>query len=366
MWIDFSDQDYLERSVQNNLNPFHRSVFDFLESLSSGQDLVVKTSGSTGLPKSIVITQHDAELSARISNNYFNVIESSRFCLCLPIDFIAAKMLLLRAKLAGASVFLCQPKLNFYLDIDDLEFDFVSLTTLHVHEILNHAPWCFSQFRNILIGGGSISKALEEKLKDYMGKAQFYESFGMTETVSHFAIRHLNSGHSYFEVLDQFQVSTDSESHLIVSHPIILRHGLKTNDAIECIDSRHFRYLGRMDHVINSSGLKIYPEDLELMLSQIVPLPFIIAGLEDVVLGQKLVMVLKERIDENMIKEIWSQIVQLDLPSAKIPKEIYHSKSWKETENFKPMRNVIKENIDLLGVKPNVPDSSASKNSIHG
>jgi O-succinylbenzoic acid--CoA ligase len=256
-------------------------------------------------------------------------------------------MLLIRAHIAGAKVEVTRPSLNFYSEVLIPVIDFISLTPIHVNHILENNPQFFSKVKTCLIGASGVSRELEDKILGLNLTTVFYESFAMTETISHFAVRSISRNETYFECLEGFEVNVNTMDCLEVFHPFILPEKLVTNDIIDCIDSSKFIFLGRKDHLINTGGLKLNPEKLEKEWSLFLPFKFILAGEDDAVLGQRIVMVLEP---ECAITK--AQIIQLfhgnSIAVKFIPKAFYLAKTWNETDSLKPLRREIIRNKMLL------------------
>lgn len=344
MILDFGNIDFQNLKHTYSQDEYYSKVLDFLDQFFYSDFFVSHTSGSTGSPKEVRIDRHRAIASAAISNRYFEIHPSSYILLCLHIDTIAAKMQLVRAYQAGASVMVVHPTLQFYSETQGKQFDFVSLTPYHIQHILDHAPDIFQHIRKCLIGGGAISPLIEKKIKNLFPHTHFYESYGMTETMSHIAIRDISGGRDYFEVLKGYEITTTHEGRLVVYHRDILPHRITTNDIIEQIDDTKFRYLGRADDIVNSGGLKLNPESLESILKEYIHIPFILAGEPDILLGQRLILILRSDNAPIAKEEIWAAIRQSNLPHSHLPKEIYQCQEWAETDNFKPIRAIIIKN----------------------
>lgn len=346
MYLDFSKIDLNTWLEEFGSDPYFNTVLCFLQDFIGGTNFSTFTSGSTGEPKRIEIDTIKAVASARLSNAFFHIDSTTQFLLCLDIQFIGAKMLLIRAWLAKAKVEVVKPSLEFYKYCVGENFDFVSLTPLHVYKILENSPSFFKRVHTCLLGGSSVHPSLENDLKYQNNKTQFYESFAMTETLSHFALRNINSNQTYFQLLDGFEISTDADACLEVFHPIILPETIRTNDLVEILPDRRFRYIGRRDNVINSAGLKISPEQLEKEWSLFLPVKFIVAGEPHSIFQQQIILIVADSSTVN--REYIIQCLEKNaVPARWRPKEIYYSASWQETASLKPIRSEI-----MKGLRP--------------
>lgn len=339
MYIDFAELDFEKLKSEHQRDEYYSKVIDFLESYLFSDSFISYTSGSTGEPKALTIEKLSAEESARLSNLYFNISNQTQFLLCLDIRFIGSKLMLVRANLAKAKVTILKPSLKFYTSILDQKFDFISLTPLHVKNILEHNPFYFQKIATCLIGSSGVSFELENQLKNLDSQTKFYESFAMTETISHFALRNISSNETEFTVLSGFEISINEENCLEIYHPIILPKKISTNDIVEITSHTTLKYIGRRDNVINSSGLKIYPEILENEWGQYFDFKFIIAGEPEYTLGQQLIMIISSPFVSKEL--IYKKLEDVKIPHRYLPKEIYYCNPWHETESLKPKRKEI-------------------------
>ena len=255
--------------------------------LAQKDDLKVKTSGSTGSPKIISLSKIMLMASAEATISFFKLNHKSRVLLVLPAKFIGGKMVVFRAMMAGMNLTIVEPKTT--LPPLDNSFDFVSLTPLQAAKSMGQ----LHRFKAILLGGGAVHAALEEKLKWIHPKV--YHGYGMTETASHVALRALNGVQQskVFEAVGRTTFQTDERSCLVIKAPHLFETELTTNDVVERIDKCHFSWLGRADNVLNSGGLKIHPEKLERILEPQIEVPFFVAGVADPDLGERVVLLIE-------------------------------------------------------------------------
>lgn len=347
MFIDFAELDFEKLKSDYQQDEYFAKVLDFLQTYLYTNSFVSYTSGSTGEPKALAIEKSRAEESARLSNQYFNIKSETKFLLCLDIRFIGSKLMLIRANLAKAKVEIVKPSLKFYESVLDQKIDFISLTPIHVQHILDHNPHYFQNITTCLIGSSGVSLVLENRLKNLNTTTQFFESFAMTETISHFALRNISKGETEFTILSGFEISINQEHCLEIKHDIIIPEKIVTNDIVEISSPNTLIYKGRKDNVINSSGLKINPEALENEWTQYFDFKFILAGEPENTLGQQLIMIVSD--PENYTKEmIFDKLNNANIPHRFIPKEIYSCIPWIETESLKPRRKEIFEKRELL------------------
>jgi O-succinylbenzoic acid--CoA ligase len=347
MFVDFEHLNLHSLRENYAQDAYFSSVLDFIESFLVSDSFISYTSGSTGEPKALNIDKNRALASADLSNRFFRITNLTHFVLSLDIKYIGSKMLLIRAQQAFAKVEVVRPSLNFYTEVKIPFIDFISLTPIHVNHVLENYPVFFNKVKTCLIGASGVSKVLEDKIRNQNLKTVFYESFAMTETISHFALRNISNHEEHFECLDGFEVNVNDKGCLEVYHPVVLPEKVVTNDIVKCIDSSRFIFLGRKDNLINSGGLKISPEKLEKEWSLFLPFKFILAGEEDAILGQRIVMILQP--DYIMSTSLILELFQANSIAVKfIPKEFYLAKTWYETESLKPLRmEIIKHKVLL-------------------
>jgi O-succinylbenzoic acid--CoA ligase len=341
--LDFSDFDLVLARSSSDSDAYFKAVLEFIENVIVLNPIQIQSSGSTGAPKQFTFSYEQATASAQTSNDFFKVTKDSHFLLCLDIRFVASKMMIYRAFVAGAKLTVVKPSLHFYEDIGDQKFQFLSLTPIHLHHILENKPQVLCQFKTILLGGARITSNLNTKIEELNTTARFFESFGMSETLSHFAVRNISEHEIGFRMLSGFQFHTNSDNQLIIAHSTILPNPIVSNDIVEQINENRFRFVGRRDFIINSSGIKINPEVEEDQLLPFFRQPFILASEPNDKLGEQLILILKS--SEGQTKnEIMKILKSSTIDRILIPKEIYLCPSWPLTDSLKPKRREIFEN----------------------
>jgi o-succinylbenzoate---CoA ligase len=300
-------------------------VNNFLEAWNSESDSIIcQTSGSTGKPKEISITKEKMKRSAAITRNYFGLNKNSIGLLCLSMHSIAGKMMLVRALEIGFKLIITEPSSNPLKDLD-LPISFVAMVPMQVYSCIDQDLEKLMNIKHILIGGGEISAELEAKLRNH--KLSAFHSFGMTETVSHIAMRDiLKTKENIFEALDSTSFTSEN-NQLIILSDLTDQQKLKTNDLVEIIDNKHFKWLGRKDNVINTGGIKIPIENIERKLSSEIKSPFFLIGEKDNKLGESIALCIESN---SEIKNI-QQIIKTCLDSYERPKKIYYCTKFLRT-----------------------------------
>ncbi|MGJ8550342.1 AMP-binding protein [Winogradskyella wichelsiae] len=316
--------------------PYEKVTGDFLiDWLDHRDHLYVTTSGSTGKPKLIKLTKQAMVNSAIATGNFFKLEPGDKALHCLPSHFIAGKMMFVRALVLGLEIDFVEPSGHPIFDYEKV-YDFGAMIPLQLKHTLNYV----NNFKNIIVGGSKVTKPLIEKIKDC--PSRFYETYGMTETVTHVAVRSLQSQSGekelYFNALQDITFNTDERNCLVIHAPKLVEEILVTNDIVDLKSETSFKLLGRFDNVINSGGIKLFPEQIEDKLQPVIDERFIVAGEEDGTLGEKLVLIIENPRDS--VESIHNRIKQLKgLTKFEVPKEIYTTDKFLETVNGKIQRN---------------------------
>lgn len=309
----------------------------FLEEWYSGSDYVTAfTSGSTGAPKEIKLLKSDMEASAGVTNRFFNINESSKLLLCLSPGYIAGKMMIVRWLLSGSEIIVHKPSSNPLSGLD-AQIDFAAMVPSQVINILddNVIAGRLSSVKDLIIGGAPLDTVTEGRLRDITTRC--YATYGMTETLSHVALRRINSDEEYFAVGD-ISFGLDDRGCLVIDTPHLSVKRIVTNDIVKLSDSRHFLWLGRYDNVINSGGIKIFPEETEKILRPYVSERFYIVGKPDKIWGEKCVLVIEgSEWGSDKITAI-KTVFNKELHHHKAPKDIYFMERFEETSSGKVIR----------------------------
>ena len=285
--------------------------------------IYVQTSGTTGAPKSIQLEKKAMIHSALATGAHFGLVPTDKVLHCLPTNFIAGKMQLVRAFVLGLSLDYVVPNSNPLTTT--IHYDFAAMVPLQVENSLAY----LSNIKKLIIGGTKISLSLEKQLLQ-LKNIQVYETYGATETITHIATKLI--GQKTFKTLPNITVSSNSNNCLTIYAPRISAQEIITNDIVQTISSTEFLLLGRIDNVINSGGLKLFPEQIEAKLASKLQQRFFVIGQADDTLGRKVVLVI-----EGEKHEIDSAIFN-NLTKFEIPKNIIFVNQFKETETGKILR----------------------------
>ena len=332
MILDFSSSDTLLQ-FEEKLPEF---IVLFLKNwFSDSKFMKVQTSGSTGTPKILDVEKDKMLNSAKMTCDFLELKEGNTALLCLPTEYISGKMMLVRAIERRMKLLIQTPSL-FPLENITEEIDFCAMTPLQVQNSLDKIHY----IKKLIIGGASISESLKQQLIQKNPQTKIYETYGMSETLSHIALKSiLPKREEYFRILDGIKISQDQRGCLVINAPLLNDKILITNDLIKLKNKREFNFLGRIDNIINSGGIKISPENLEDWIKKFIPNELVFIGIPDINLGEKLVLVLEGKEDLNLK----SHILQLPFEKKYLkPKEIIFIEKIPRTPNNK---------IDRLGLK---------------
>ena len=285
----------LSRLASYSLKPWEFSIYSFiLDWISDKEKLIIKTSGSTGEPKNIEIEKYKMVKSAELTAGFFQFKKGDKALLCLPSDYIAGKMMIVRAFVSGLNLIIVEPDSNPLQGINT-KFDFAAMTSMQMYQIFAEKDGIakLNQIKNLIIGGGDIDIQLLEKIKTL--KNHTFHTYGMTETLTHIALKKLNGNDKdqYFKALAGIRFGKDERNCLVINAPHISNEDIITNDIVNLMNDKEFEFTGRFDHVINSGGIKLFPEEIEQKLRPWLKQPFFIFGLPDEKLGETVALVIE-------------------------------------------------------------------------
>jgi O-succinylbenzoic acid--CoA ligase len=320
-----------------------RSLLAFIVEWFDENDFVtVCTSGSTGKPKLLKIKKKRLINSARMTLDYLGLKKGDRALLCLSTDYIAGKMMIVRSLVGNLNLFAIEPRGNPLENIDD-EFDLAAMIPLQVYNILNQPDGRkkIERIRKLLVGGGAIPAPLEEKLKD--PDNEIFSTYGMTETVSHIALRRLNGAKRspYYTTMTEVTISLDKNNCLIIDAPAIADRTVKTRDIVRILDKNKFEVLGRLDNIINSGGIKHNPEIIEKKIEDLIGGRFIISSVPDVRLGNKIVLIIETATPQKYDSSDFKNSLIEKLPEFERPRDVLFLESFPETGSSKIKRKKI-------------------------
>lgn len=338
-------KQFAAQQLQTNLPQWEQDLYTFIiEWLNDGSEITVHTSGSTGKPKALKLNKQQVRNSALMTDQYLGLGADSTALLSLSANYIAGKMMIVRAIENGWHLWAVEPSNNPLEGFDSqIALQLVAWVPSQLKAMLDKKDIALTSrikaIDNIILGGSPVLPKLAEKLKAFPNKV--FETFGMTETISHIAMRRLsgNEAQGTFETTDpDIILGQDERDCLVIIAPALAHKPVITNDIVEVIDDRHFNWLGRVDNVVNSGGIKLFPEVLEQKVQPLLSQHFFMAGIADEQLGQKLIMVIENpalsRAELTTLKETLGTV----LTRYEMPREIYTTTHFEETATHKVNR----------------------------
>lgn len=323
--------------LKNNAAPvFEKSLYQLvLDWLNADAFITTKTSGSTGPTKEIKIEKQKMVGSAFATTSFFKLNENTQALLCLSCEHIAGKMMVARAFVSGMNLIVAEPSSLPLKHFLHQKIDFAAFVPMQIFMMLNDVQQKqkLQEIENVIIGGSEISPSIKQQLNAFQNN--IYETFGMTETVSHIALKLLsnNNEQHYFKTLENITVSKNENNCLVIEAPHLDNKPIITNDIVNLIDDKTFEWIGRIDNVIVSGGIKFYPESIEQKLKPIIQQPFFVAGIPNEKLGAELVLIIEYR---NVInEELFMQKFASVLTKYELPKKIFTVAEFIYTPNGK-------------------------------
>lgn len=330
-------------------SPFHRQLGLFLrEWFSDSPTLCLHTSGSTGKPKEIIVRKEQMRQSARSTCHFFGLKKKDKALLCLPLEYIAGKMMVVRALYAGLDLYPIEPDGHPLADINT-PLDFAAMVPLQVYNSLQaeKEKERLSRIKSLIIGGGATGEALETVLKTFPNN--IYSTYGMTETLSHVALRRISGAKvdDYYTPLPSVDLALSEENRLIINASPVTGEPIITNDIAELQPDGRFRIIGRIDNVINSGGIKIQIEEVEQILCPHIDGNFAVTSIPHPKLGEAIVLLVEQPVDPVSVEKMVSRL----LTRHQQPLHIHSVTAIPQTGNGKTDRAATKQlakKINLL------------------
>ena len=322
---------------------------DFLSEWNNDSDRVlVHTSGSTGKPKPMMVEKKRMLNSARITCDFLGLKPGDTALLCMSLDYIAGKMVVVRSIERHLHLISVSPSGHPLKDINE-EITFAAMVPMQVYNTLQvpEERERLTHIRHLIIGGGAIDASLEKELQALPGNIAIWSTYGMTETLSHIALRRINGAEAseWYQPFDSVKIGQTEEGCLVIEAPLVCAETLVTNDIVEIesyiynkVEKLRFRIKGRKDNVVCSGGIKIQIEEVEEFLKPHLEKPFMLAKKKDEKFGEIAVLLSEDK----GIKKVEATIRRL-LSDHKywIPREFLHVDHLPLTETGKPKRSIL-------------------------
>ena len=339
---------------------------EFLSEWNNDSDRVlVHTSGSTGKPKPMMVEKKRMLNSARITCDFLGLKPGDSALLCMSLDYIAGKMVVVRSIERHLHLISVSPSGHPLKNIDlkdvngkdvNGEITFAAMVPMQVYNTLQvpEERERLCHIRHLIIGGGAIDAALEKELKSFPGNIAIWSTYGMTETLSHIALRRINGDEAseWYQPFDSVRISQTEEGCLVIDAPQVCAETLVTNDIVEIepyiynkVEKLRFRIKGRKDNVICSGGIKIQIEEVETLLKPHLEKPFMLAKKKDGKFGEIAVLLTEDediKKVEATVRRLLSDESEKSSDHKKykywIPKEFRYVEHLPLTETGKPKR----------------------------
>ena len=324
------------------------STEEFIRQWHDGSDTVeVRTSGSTGNPKVMRVEKSRMLASARMTCDFLGLKSGDTALLCMSVDYIAGKMMVVRSIERGLRLMTVEPSshplaLSDFTDEMGKNLDFAAMVPLQVYNSLQvpRERELLGKIRHLIIGGGPLDPSLENELRGFDNA--IWHSYGMTETLSHIALRRVSGSTAtpWFTPLPGIEVTTNDDGCLVIDAPHLCPERLTTRDVVEMEMENglpRFKVLGRIDNVINTGGVKIHIEQVEKMLAPHITCPFLITKCPDPKFGEVVVMLLQGNQEEITVAR---RACELHLAKYARPKHIFAVPALPLTPTGKPARNL--------------------------
>ena len=323
-------------------NPYFRQAYDFMISWLAGTEkFTLHTSGSTGTPKDIVIERAQLRSSAWMTGEALNLQNGTRALVCLNVNYIAGIMMLVRGMELGWELSIVEPSANPLLEFQIPDFDFVSMVPLQLLTCLSNdkTKSQVDRIGKILLGGAPIHISLQKQI-DHLN-ASVYHSYGMTETVSHVALKKLNNPkfEDDYTVLPGVKFGVDGRGCIFLQGTVTNNEKVQTNDLVEITSKNTFNWLGRVDNVINSGGVKVVLDKVDEVIAEV----FYESGYSnnffswyenDQILGQKLILIVQKNDHDLSVLDVLKEI-RKRISAYQIPKHVYFVEEFIKTPTGK-------------------------------
>lgn len=339
-------QELIDAPLEKNWRDgYEKDTLQFIRSWLKGrQEFTVPTSGSTGLPKDIKISRYVMVKSAEMTGDVLNLRAGYSALACINTGYIGGKMMLVRALTLGMHLTIVSPSSNPFESFETaVPFDFIAVVPLQLETLVENNSYLelLNQAKAVIVGGAPVNDRLMKRLQKV--EAPVYATYGMTETVSHIALKKLNGPDKAknFTAFEEVVIGQDKRGCLTIRSVLTGGKTIITNDRVKIINSQEFRWLGRIDNVVNTGGIKVQLEELESSVQEILTglgrnENLVIAAVDDARLGQKLILLLEgeKKQDDRLLAQMKKEL------SYSSPREIKWIPEFSRTSTGKINRGL--------------------------
>ncbi len=331
-----------DKLADDDVADWEKKVWRFIADWSDERDSVGQlSSGTTGRPKELSLLKKAMVQSAQNTVEFLGLKSGDTALLCLPVDYIAGKMMVVRALVRGLDLLLVEP--SGLPDLSRMDsVDFCALVPMQVHGLMQKGNGPF-KIKKLIIGGAEIHRDLENDLQSV--PVDVFATYGMAETCSHVAMRRMNGPNrqSRYTAMQGIRFSTDERDCLVIESAYLDKI-VATNDIVDLIDENNFIWKGRFDNLINSGGVKVVPEEIEAIVTAKTGYVCAVSAKPDQKFGQKIVLVLESGINQIPLEEI-NEMIRKEVPSSWLPKEIVFVDTIPRNQSFKIDRFALLKQI---------------------
>ena len=326
-------KDILESGLEGT-SDFEKEYFSEIKKYFNSIEITFHTSGSTGKPRPISFPKDAIVNSINLTARTFNLADNSRVLHCLPLKYVAGQMMLYRTCEMGWDTHIIEPQLQLGSKMKG-QYDFAAMIPAQLDELIQTSPEKLEDIKILIVGGAAMNETLKRRIQDT--SCEIYETYGMTETLTHIAVRRINGNSSsqYFKSLEGIQLNQGEHNNLIIHAPHISEDEIITNDIVEFEDFTEFRIIGRKDRVINTGGVKIQAEVLENKIANLIDRPFYISSLPHEKYGEIPVLYLEGDVLDAVTLKLLEESLKERLNKHERPKQIICLKKFDRTAGGK-------------------------------
>lgn len=340
----YTQEDILSMEYSTCVFPFDLLIF-LKEWFNSSPYIFVQTSGSTGEPKEMQVEKNRMLQSASLTCHFLGLNKGDTALLCMNLKYIGAKMVVVRSLYAELNLIPTEVTGNPLKNVDSTIF--AAMTPIQVFNTLQDdiEREKLKNIKNLIIGGGAIHEALSVELSNFVNP--IWSTYGMTETLSHIALRQINGDNAsdWYTPFENVTVGLSENNTLVIDAPLLAKERLLTNDVAEINERGEFRIIGRLDNMINTGGIKVQIEELENILRKLITTDFMITSVSNSKFGEAIILLVKEGI--YSMNELY-EICEVLLSPYKRPKKIFLIQEIPYTETNKLDRQRGKQIAEKL------------------